>query len=80
MINNVIQCIAGYILKESVYNLEQAGYRVKFTVHDEIIVQTDDNSEATAKAIDTIITSTDGWKNGLPLEVEGHFTKAYGKF
>ena len=81
VINNVIQCTAGYILKESVYNLEQAGYRVKFTVHDEIIVQTDDNSEATAKAIDTIITSTDDdWKHGLPLQVEGHFTKAYGKF
>lgn len=77
---NVTQRMARDVLGNAVVSLEDAGFDVAFTSHDEGILEVDkDNREdAKAEAVQ-IMTRVPAWCKGLPLAVEGDFCKRYTK-
>lgn len=77
---NVTQRMARDVLGNAVVSLEDAGFDVAFTSHDEGILEVDkDNREdAKAEAVQ-IMTRVPVWCKGLPLAVEGDFCERYTK-
>lgn len=77
---NVTQRFARDLLANAVLNLEEAGLRVLFHAHDEVILEVPDAGKEKAKeeAI-RIMTTSPEWAEGLPLAVEGGFAEAYTK-
>jgi DNA polymerase len=77
---NVTQRMARDLLASAIVRLEEAGLRVAFTVHDEVILEIpiDSKEEAREEAI-RIMTTPPEWAADLPLGVEGEFCTAYTK-
>lgn len=77
---NVTQATARDLMVRSMFNLEEAEYRVVFTVHDEIVVEhrTKDIAED-KKQIERLMVDTPSWATGLPVGVEVKAGKRYAK-
>src|ERR1019366_1649052 len=76
---NVTQRMARDIMANAIVNLETAGLPVVFSVHDEVILELDDDSsknEAVREA-EIILKTTPEWASDLPLGIEGSFATAY---
>jgi DNA polymerase len=78
---NVTQRVARDVLAEAVIKLEEAGLPVAFTVHDEVILEIDDDGskEEAAREAVRILTTPPAWCPDLPLAVEGNFADSYTK-
>lgn len=77
---NVTQRMARDVMANAVVNLEAAGLRVAFHVHDEVILEIPEGLEEQAKAeAYRILTQSPDWAPDLPLAVEGDFAEAYTK-
>lgn len=78
---NVTQRVARDVLAEAVVNLEEAGLPVAYTVHDEVILELDNDGskEEAAREAVRILTTPPAWCSDLPLAVEGNFADSYTK-
>lgn len=78
---NITQATARDCLGAAMLALDSNGYRVQFHVHDEVIVEVDQNSEDTdLDRIKSIMALKDTeWVKGLPLTADGYTTKYYRK-
>lgn len=77
---NVTQRMARDVLANSIVNLEEAGLRVAFHCHDEVILEVPiDSKEEAEKEAHRILKTAPEWANDLPLGVEGGFAEAYTK-
>ncbi len=77
---NVAQRMARDVLGNAVVSLEDAGFDVAFTSHDEGILEIDKDNKDDAKAEAVqIMTRVPTWCRGLPLAVEGDFCERYTK-
>lgn len=76
---NIVQAVARDCLAESLRNLTEAGYRVLFHIHDEIIAEVpkNDNRFSLENAI-KLMCQVPEWVEGLPLNADG-FTSNYYK-
>lgn len=72
---NATQAVARDVLAEAVIRLEDNGYRVVAHVHDEILVQTDDDWHD----VQRIMVESPAWATGLPIDGEGFNTYRYKK-
>jgi len=78
LIENICQAIARDILGEHILAIESKGWRVLFTVHDEVVVEVEDSQLETARAeILDIMKSSPEWAKSLPLDAE--INEAVGK-
>lgn len=79
---NVIQALSRIVITDSLLRLDnnlQNG-RVALTVHDEIvIVASDQNPDATMKAIIEDLCTPPPWAPDLPLSAEGGYDRMYSK-
>lgn len=77
---NVCQRMSRDLLANAIINLEDAGIRVAFHAHDEVILEIpiDSKDEARDTAMKIMTTSPD-WAADLPLGVEGDWADAYTK-
>lgn len=73
---NVTQAIARDCLAETLLRLDRAGFQVAFHVHDEVIIEADENrlDEALAMMAEPI-----PWAPGLPLKGDGFATQKWYK-
>ena len=80
MTENIVQAIARDCLAVSIKNLVAAGYRVVFSIHDEIIAEVpeNDNYLNLDNAI-KIMCRPISWAEGLPLNADGFTSKYYKK-
>lgn len=76
---NICQALAGDVLKSSMLPAEAAGYEIVLTVHDEIVSETPDTKDFSAKALSAIMASPRPWTTGLPLAAAGFETYRYRK-
>jgi len=78
---NVTQRMARDILATAVVNLEEAGLPVAWTVHDEVILELDDDAskDEARREADRILTTPPDWCPDLPLGIEGSYAGAYTK-
>jgi DNA polymerase len=58
-------------------NLEDAGYRVIFHVHDEVVVETD--ASASRADVVRLLTTMPDWAKSLPVAAEAEETECYKK-
>jgi len=76
LVENVTQAIARDCLAETLLRLDRAGFQVAFHVHDEVIVEADENrlDEVLAMMAEPI-----PWAPGLPLKGDGFATQKWYK-
>jgi DNA polymerase len=75
---NVTQATANDLLRYSLRELDAEGFEPVLHVHDEIVLETDD-PDRTVEAMKRIMCSTPTWAEGLPLGIEVHTMRRYGK-
>lgn len=78
LFQNTVQAVARDCIAESFIRLHKAGYKVLFTVHDEVVVEAD-KREGVMQDIMKIMTAPISWAPGLPLKAEGFETQFYKK-
>ena len=75
---NVTQATANDLLRYSLRMLDAEGFEPVLHVHDEIVLETND-PDLTVEAMKRIMCSTPTWAEGLPLGIEAHTMRRYGK-
>lgn len=69
---NLTQAIGRDCLEYALDNLKQAGYRVVFHIHDEVVIERHtDTPEADLQEVRRIMSQPSPWAMGLPLNAEG---------
>lgn len=80
LVENIVQAVARDLLCHAISNLMQAGYKINFHIHDEVILEIPDDDPD--KNLDDAISrmcALPGWANGLPLNADGYDHAAYYK-
>lgn len=77
LVENIVQAFARDCLAVAMIRLDEAGYRVTFHVHDEVIVEAQDGSHLANVA--EIMGQPIDWAPGLLLRGEGYVTPFYMK-
>ena len=66
--NHVVQGSARDVLVDAMFDLEDAGYPIVLTVHDDVMAETDEDF-GSAEAFGAIMAREKSWRRGLPLTV-----------
>ena len=75
---NVVQATARDCLAHSMMALEKAGYKIIFHVHDEVIIEVDEDSDCLDEVC-AIMGAPIPWAEGLPLRGDGYECNYYKK-
>lgn len=75
---NVIQAIARDVLVESMMRLHKAGYRITMHIHDEVVLEVQDDVSS-VEEVCRIMAITPSWAKDLPLKADGYACKFYKK-
>ncbi|MNF09990.1 hypothetical protein D3C77_785880 [compost metagenome] len=59
--------------------VENAGYDIVLTVHDEVITEAPDNPNYSHEALSTLLATNPAWTDGLPLNAGGFEAYHYRK-
>jgi DNA polymerase len=77
---NVTQRMARDVMANAILKLEDAGLRVAFHVHDEVVLEIPlDSKDAAKETAERILIQPPEWAPDLPLGVEGGFEECYTK-
>lgn len=79
LVENICQAISRDMMAQAMLNLENSGYPVILTVHDEILCEVDQNSDKTLKEFLEILATPPIWAIDCPLAVEGWEGERYHK-
>jgi DNA polymerase len=71
---NVTQAVARDVMAEALVRLVGAGYTVVGHVHDEVIVETEDQY-----GVEKLMLTPPEWADGLPIDGEGFTCRRYRK-
>lgn len=74
---NIVQATSRDILRDALVNVEDAGIRSVFTVHDEIVIEVPKSFPV--KELVSIMTRVPDWIPGLPIDVEAAELEHYVK-
>ena len=78
LVENCVQAVARDCLKEALFNLDRAGYDVRATVHDEVII-TAPMKDGMLDEIIKLMCKGAPWMEGLPLNADGYLCTSYRK-
>jgi len=78
LVENIVQTIARDCLAEAMLRLDEAGYRIVFHVHDEVVLEVP-NDFGSIDEVKEIMGRSIDWAPGLPLRADGFETKFYKK-
>ena len=76
---NVTQAVARDILTSSMEPIENAGYRIVLSVHDEYIAEAPDTPDYTHEELARLMATPPAWAEGLPLAAAGFEAMRYRK-
>ena len=79
LVENLTQAVARDCLAEVIKRVVVAGYQIVMHVHDEIICDVPDGSQADLDRILTEMGKPVPWAPGLPLKGDGYITEFYKK-
>lgn len=79
IVENITQAIARDVLASSMPAIEQAGYQIVLTVHDEVICEAPDSPEFNVEHLAGLMATTPPWAMDLPLAASGFETYRYRK-
>lgn len=75
---NIVQAVARDCLANAMMNLWEAGYKINFHIHDEVILEIPSDSPQNLDQAIKIMCRNPAWAEGLPLNADG-FTGDYYK-
>lgn len=78
IVHNCVQAIARDCLAEALLRLDQAGYKIAFHVHDEVVLDVP-RGTGSLKEVEAIMSQPIEWAPGLPLNASGFETDFYMK-
>lgn len=78
LVENVVQAIARDCLALSIERLKAAGYNVIFHIHDEVVIECDED-KASLEEVTRIMSEPIPWAPELPLNAEGWVGKFFKK-
>tara|TARA_B100000686_G_scaffold354426_1_gene464606 strand:- start:3384 stop:5150 length:1767 start_codon:yes stop_codon:yes gene_type:complete len=76
---NIIQATARDVFADSYYRILKAGFNIIWTVHDEFIVEVDENDNDARQEIERLMSITPEWLEGCPIGAEAIEAKQYTK-
>lgn len=75
---NVVQAISRDLMVNAMWNEHKAGYKLRLTVHDELIAERE-IGQGCIKEFEEIMRTTPEWAAGCPVNVEGWHGTRYRK-
>ena len=75
---NIVQAIARDVLVESMMRLHKNGYKITMHVHDEVVLEVQDDVSS-VEEVCRIMAITPNWAKDLPLNADGYECKFYKK-
>jgi DNA polymerase len=79
IIENCTQAFARDVLAYNMPGIEQAGYEIVLSVHDELLTETPDRPEFNADRLGQMMATAPAWAKGIPLAAAGFETTRYRK-
>jgi DNA polymerase len=79
LVENLIQGTARDVFAECLLRLEDAGFDIIWHVHDEAIVEVDENDTDAADEVVRLMSVTPEWAHGLPVSAEAVVSRHYLK-
>lgn len=76
---NITQAVARDVLASTMEAIDDAGYRIVLSVHDELITETPDTPEFTEGKLAGMMATAPKWAEGLPLSAAGFSGYRYRK-
>jgi DNA polymerase len=77
-VENIIQALSRDVLAQGKLNLDDAGYQIIGSIHDEVLLEVDKEHDCLTE-VDRLMCDMPTWAYGLPLETEGMIEKRYRK-
>ncbi|WP_127837215.1 DNA polymerase [Clostridium prolinivorans] len=78
LVENITQAIARDCLAVAMLRLDEAGYKIKFHVHDEVILEAE-NGTGSKEEVEKIMAEPVSWAKGLPLKADSFEAFYYKK-
>ena len=79
LIENIVQALARDLMVYGALCVEQGGYQVVGSVHDEIITEVPDNPDFTLAEMGGLACTNQAWSEGIPLNYSGYEGYRYKK-
>lgn len=79
LVENVVQGIARDLLADKMLKLDEEGFNIVLTIHDEIICDELKDSKHTLARMESIMCDAVNWAPEIPLNVEGFASYRYKK-
>lgn len=79
LVENATQAAARDVIGHNMPLIEQAGYEIVLTVHDEDLTETPDTPEYSSDKLAEMMSNVPPWAEGLPLAAAGFETYRYKK-
>jgi DNA polymerase len=79
LFENVCQAVARDVLTHNMALIEQAGYKIVLTVHDEVICESPDSDEFNDAHLSGLLANNPPWALDMPLAAAGFETYRYRK-
>jgi DNA polymerase len=79
IVENIVQAVARDCLAESMFRLDELGYRIVFHVHDELICEIPIHANVSPKEISGVMSFPIAWAKDLPLTADAYECEYYRK-
>lgn len=79
LFENINQAVARDVLTHNMPLIEQAGYRIVLTVHDEVICEAPDSPEFNHEHLSDLLSNNPPWATDMPLAAGGFESYRYKK-
>ncbi len=79
LVENIVQAWARDVLASRMPEIDQAGYKIVLTVHDELLTETPDTPEYSAEHLGELMSTAPSWAADCPLAAAGFETLRYRK-
>lgn len=79
LVENITQATARDVLAANLARIEDAGYKIILSVHDELIAETPDTPEYNAATLAALMATPPAWAKDLPLAAAGFEAYRYKK-
>lgn len=79
LFENVCQAVARDVMAHNMPVIEQAGYEIVLSVHDELLTETPLDDQFNAEQLSTLLAANPPWAPDMPLAAAGFETDRYKK-